>query len=66
MRRDLRGREGHLRARPVHALEYASDAVKAVLTEGAERDRRFEEVRADIGAGRGATEVRELDPFSGR
>ena len=48
-----------------HALEYGSDAVKAILPEGAERERRFAEARADIEAGR-ATVVRELQPFSGR
>ena len=35
-----------------HALEYASDAVKAILPEGPERDRRFAKVKADIEAGR--------------
>ncbi|MCY3672297.1 MAG: ISKra4 family transposase [Alphaproteobacteria bacterium] len=49
-----------------HALEYASDAVKAILPEGAERDRRFAEVKADIEAGRAGKVVRELQPFSGR
>ncbi len=49
-----------------HALEYAADAVKAILPDRAERDRRFEEVKADIEAGRAARAVRELEPFSGR
>ena len=49
-----------------HSLEYASDAVKAILPEGAERDRRFAEVKADIEAGRADKVVRELQPFSGR
>ena len=49
-----------------HALEYASDAVKAILPEGTERDRRFAEVKADIEAGRADRVVRELEPFSGR
>ena len=49
-----------------HALEYASDAVKAIHPEGPERDRRFAEVRADIEAGRAAKVVRELGPSSGR
>ncbi len=47
----------------LHALEHASDAVKAIHPEGLERDRRFAEVRADIEAGR---VVRELEPLSGR
>ena len=49
-----------------HALEYAADAVRAILPAGAERDRRFAEVRADTGAGRAARAVRELEPFSAR
>ncbi len=49
-----------------HCLEYASDAVKAILPDKAERDRRFEEIKADIEAGRAAKVVRELEPFSGR
>ena len=49
-----------------HCLEYAADAVKAILPAGAERDRRFGEVRADIEAGRAAKVVRELEPFSAR
>ncbi len=49
-----------------HALEYASDAVKAILPEGPERDRRFAKVKADIEAGRADRVVRELEPFSGR
>ncbi len=49
-----------------HALEYAADAVRAILPAGAERDRRFGEVRADTGAGRVARAVRELEPFSAR
>ncbi len=49
-----------------HALEYAADAVRAILPAGAERDRRFAEVRADTGAGRAGKVVRELEPFSAR
>ena len=49
-----------------HALECAGDAVKAVFTDQAERDRRFEGIKADIRAGRIARAVRELEPFSGR
>lgn len=49
-----------------HVLEYASDAVKAIFPDKAERDRRFEEIKADIEAGRIAKVIRELDPFSGR
>ncbi len=40
-------------------LERASDAVKAILPAGAERDRRFAEVKADVRAGRAAKAVRE-------
>jgi hypothetical protein len=49
-----------------HALEYASDAVKAIFPDKAERDRRFEGIKADIEAGRTAKVVRDLDPFSSR
>ena len=49
-----------------HALEYAADAVRAIHPAGAERERRFAEVRADIMAGRAARVVRELEPFSAR
>ena len=49
-----------------HALEYAADAVRAILPAGAERDRRFEGIKADIMAGRAARAVRELEPFSAR
>ena len=49
-----------------HALEYAADAVRAIHPAGAERDRRFAEVRADIMAGRAARVARELEPFSAR
>ncbi len=49
-----------------HSLEYASDAVKAILPAGAERDRRFAEVKADVRAGRAAKVVRELAPFRDR
>ncbi len=46
----------------LHCLEYAADAVRAILPAGAERDRRFGEVRADIEAGRAGKVVRELAP----
>ena len=36
-----------------HALEYASGAVKAILPDREGRNRRFEEIKADIAAGRG-------------
>ncbi|MCY3872701.1 MAG: hypothetical protein OXF88_00230 [Rhodobacteraceae bacterium] len=49
-----------------HALEYASDAVKAMLPDKAERDRRFAEIKANLEAGRAAKVIRELEPFSGR
>ena len=49
-----------------HALEYAADAVRAIHPAGAERDRRFEGIKADIMAGRAARVVRELEPFSAR
>jgi len=49
-----------------HALEYASDAVKAIFPDKAERDRRFEGIKADLEAGRAAKVIRELEPFSGR
>ncbi len=49
-----------------HCLEYAADAVRAIHPAGAERDRRFAEVRADTGAGRAGKVVRELEPFSAR
>ena len=49
-----------------HALEYAADAVRAIHPAGAERERRFAEVRADIMAGRAARVARELEPFSAR
>lgn len=49
-----------------HALEYASDAVKAIFPDKAERDRRFEEIKADIKAGRASKVIRDLDPFSSR
>ena len=49
-----------------HALEYASDAVKAIFPDKAERDRRFERIKADLEAGRAAKVIRELEPFSGR
>ncbi len=49
-----------------HVLEYASDAVKAILPDKTERDRRFKDVKADIEAGRVAKVIRELEPFSGR
>ena len=49
-----------------HALEYAAGAVKAILPDRAERDRRLKEARADIEAGRIARAVREPEPFSGR
>ncbi|MDE0521187.1 MAG: hypothetical protein OXH79_04445 [Boseongicola sp.] len=49
-----------------HVLEQASGAVKAILPEGPERDRRFADVKADIEAGRAGKAVRELEPFSGR
>ncbi len=49
-----------------HCLEYAAAAVRAIHPAGAERDRRFAEVRADTGAGRAARVVRELEPFSAR
>ena len=48
------------------ALEYASGAVKAILPDREGRNRRFEEIKADIAAGRAAEVVRELEPFSGR
>ena len=54
---------GGRRVTMFHALEHASDAVKAILQPGAERDRRFAEVRADVRAGRAAKVVRELAPF---
>ncbi len=50
----------------LHCLERASDAVKAILPAGAERDRRFAEVKADVRAGRAAKVVRELAPFRDR
>jgi len=40
--------------------------VRAIHPSGAERDRRFAEVRADTWAGRAARVVRELEPFSAR
>ena len=40
--------------------------MKAILPEGAERNRRFAEVKADIEAGRADRVVREQQPFSGR
>ena len=46
-----------------HALEHASDAVKAIVPQ---RDRRLEGIKADIEAGRIARVVRELEPFGGR
>ena len=49
-----------------HCLEYAAAAVRAILPAGAERGRRFAEVRADTGAGRAGKVVRELEPFSAR
>ena len=49
-----------------HCLEYAVAAVRAIHPDGAERGRRFAEVRADTGAGRAARVVRELEPFSAR
>ena len=49
-----------------HCLEYAAAAVKAILPDREERDRRFGEIKADIEAGRIAKVVRELEPFSGR
>ncbi|MDE0524658.1 MAG: hypothetical protein OXH79_22180 [Boseongicola sp.] len=49
-----------------HSLEYASDAVKAILPEGAEQDRWFAEVKAHIEASRADKVVRELQPFIGR
>ena len=49
-----------------HALEYASDAVKAMFPDKAERDRRFKGIKADLEAGRAAKVIRELEPFSGR
>ena len=49
-----------------HALEYASDAVKAMVPDTAERDRRFAGIKADFEAGRAAKVIRELEPFSGR
>ena len=49
-----------------HALEYASDAVKAIFPDKAERDRRFAGIKADLEAGRAAKVIRELEPFSGR
>ena len=49
-----------------HALEYAGDAVKAIFPDKAERDRRFEGIKADLEAGRAAKVIRELVPFSGR
>ena len=49
-----------------HALEYAADAVRSIHPAGAERDRRFAEVRADTGAGRAGKVVRELEPFRDR
>jgi len=49
-----------------HALECAADAVRAIHPAGAERDRRFAEVRADIKAGRAGKAVRESEPFSAR
>ena len=48
-----------------HALEYASDAVKAIFPDKAERDRRLEGIKADLEAGRAAKVVRELEPFNG-
>ncbi len=50
----------------LHCLEYASSAVKAIHPDGAERDRRFGEVRADIEAGRVARVVREPEPSGAR
>ncbi len=50
----------------LHCLERASDAVKAILPAGAERDRRFAEVRADVRAGRAARVVREPAPSRNR
>ena len=49
-----------------HALQYLSAAMKAALPEGAEREQRLREARADTGAGRAEKVVRELEPFSGR
>ena len=49
-----------------HALEYASDAVKAMVPDTAERDRRFAGIKADLEAGRAAKVIRELERFSGR
>ncbi len=49
----------------LHCLEYAA-AVRAILPPGAERERRFEGIKADIMEGRVAKVVRELEPFSGR
>ncbi len=49
-----------------HCLEQSAAAVGAIVPAGAERDRRFAEVRADIEAGRAGKVVRELEPFSAR
>ena len=43
-----------------NALEYASDAVKAMVPDKAERDRRFAGIKADLEAGRAAKVIREL------
>ena len=49
-----------------HALEYASDAVKAMFSDTAVRDRRCAGIKADLEAGRVAKVIRELEPFSSR
>ncbi len=50
----------------LHCLEYAADAVSAIHPDGAERGRRFAEVRADIEAGRATRVIRDLAPFRDR